>query len=311
MSAEEHGFLSGRRLVVFGAGYVGSAVAIAARGRGLAVSALTRNVDKAAALTAAGVRTVVADLATTDWHAQIAPDTEFILNCVSSGGGGPEGYRKSYVDGQRAILSWGRAAHTPGTLVYTGSTSVYPQDGGANVNEQASTAEATGTARVLLEAEDLVRAWAGRWFILRLAGIYGPGRHHLLDQLRAGAETLPGRGDHHLNLIHRDDIVAAVLAAFAAPAQVESGIFNVADDGAAPKENLADWIAAGLGRPGPVFSGEPALGRRGVTSDRIIANDRIKRVLGWHPRYPSFREGYASILAETTAAAKRQTPNPK
>ncbi len=93
--------MSGRRLVVFGAGYVGSAVAIAARGRGLAVSALTRNVDKAAALTAAGVRTVVADLATTDWHAQIAPDTEFILNCVSSGGGGPEGYRKSYVDGQR------------------------------------------------------------------------------------------------------------------------------------------------------------------------------------------------------------------
>ncbi|HEY0966785.1 MAG TPA: NAD-dependent epimerase/dehydratase family protein [Opitutaceae bacterium] len=301
MSAEENGFLTGRRLIVFGAGYVGSAVVLAAREQGMEVTALTRNPDKAAALALAGVRTVVADLSSSEWHAQLSPDTDFILNCVSSGGGGLEGYRKSYVDGLRSILDWARSTPSPGMLIYTGSTSVYPQDGGVRVSEEASTAESTGNARILLEAEDLVRAWAGRWFILRLAGIYGPGRHHLLDQLRAGADTLAGQGEHHLNLIHRDDIVTAILAAFRAPSSVPSGIFNVADDGAAPKATLVKWIAARLGCPEPAFSGEPVTGRRRGTPDRVIANDRIKRVLGWQARYPTFRDGYAAFLANPPA----------
>src|SRR5690606_32116299 len=127
----------------------------------------------------------------------------------------------------------------------------------------------------------------GRWFVLRLAGIYGPGRHYLLDQLREGAGTLAGRGEHHLNLIHRDDIVTAILAAFTAPAHVESGIFNVADDNAAPKAAVVQWIATRLCRPQPAFSGEPATGRRAVTPDRVIVSERIKRVLGWRPRYPT------------------------
>lgn len=281
---------------MFGAGYVGAAVALAARERGCDVTALTRNPAKAAALEAAGVRTVVADLAASDWHGQLSPESEWVLNCVSSGGGGPEGYRRSYVDGQRSLLAWAQATTSPGRLVYTGSTSVYPQDGGVRVDEEAPTDGATGTASVLLEAEDLVRAWRGRWFILRLAGIYGPNRHHLLDQLRAGSGVLAGRGDHHLNLIHRDDIVSAILATFAAPTSVPSGVFNVADDGAAPKAALAEWVAARLGLPPPAFSGEPAMGRRAITPDRIIANDRIKRVLGWRPQYPTFREGYDQIL---------------
>lgn len=297
----ENGFLAGRRLIVFGAGYVGSAVAQAARERGMDVTALTRNAEKAAALTLAGVRTVVADLSSTDWHARLSPEADFILNCVSSGGGGAEGYRRSYVDGQRSIVEWARSTPSPGLLVYTSSTSVYPQDGGVRVSEEASTAESTGNARILLEAEDLVRTWAGRWFVLRLAGIYGPGRHHLLDQLREGAGTLAGRGEHHLNLIHRDDIATAILAAFTAPAHVESGIFNVADDGAAPKATVVQWIATRLCRPQPAFSGEPATRRRSVTPDRVIANDRIKRELGWQPRYPSFREGYAALLDGSSA----------
>jgi nucleoside-diphosphate-sugar epimerase len=296
MSAEEHAFLAGRRLVIFGAGYVGAAVALAAKARGLEVSALTRNPVKAQALNAAGVRTVVSELASSDWHGQLPADTDYVLNCVSSGGGGPEGYRRSYVDGQRSLLTWAGGTSSPGRLVYTGSTSVYPQEGGIRVDEDAPTDGAMGTARVLLEAEALVRAWRGNWFILRLAGIYGPDRHHLLDQLRAGSGELAGRGEHHLNLIHRDDIVSAILAAFAAPASVPSGVFNVADDGAAPKAALAEWIAARLGLPAPTFSGEPAMGRRAITPDRIIANDRIKRVLGWRPQYPTFREGYESIL---------------
>jgi len=111
--------------------------------------------------------------------------------------------------------------------------------------------------------------------------------------LRDGRGEGAGQGDQRLTLIHREDIGGAVWAAFEGGGE---GVFNVADDGAATKVEMTAWLAMKLGVPGPRFTGEPAMGRRRVTPDRVIANDKIKRVLGWQPVYPSFREGYAAIL---------------
>ena len=298
MNDDARGHFSGKRLTIFGCGYIGTEVARQAVARGLCVTALTRNEVKAAALRAAGIETIVADLASQSWHAQIAGSADFVLNCVSSGGGGLGGYRRSYVEGMASILTWAQARGAAGTLVYTGSTSVYPQGGGARVDETASTAGAGERAALLLEAEERLRANRGacaRWFVLRLAGIYGPGRAHLLEQVRAG-EVL-GSGEHRLNLAHRDDIAAAVWVAFGAPSAVKNETFNVADDGAAPKAEIAAWLAARLGVPPPRFSDVPTAGRRSVTPDRVIANDKIKAALGWRPRWPTFREGYENILS--------------
>ena len=114
-----------------------------------------------------------------------------------------------------------------------------------------------------------------------------------MDQLRDGSGEVAGHGEHRLNLIHRNDIAGAVWAAFDGGAE---GVFIVADDGAAAKIEVTAWLAMKLGMARPRFTGEPATGRRRVTPDRVIANDKIKRVLGWRPVYPSFREGYAAIL---------------
>lgn len=286
-----------RHLVILGAGYVGGEVARQAATRGLRVTALTRNAEKARVLADAGVNVIVDDLAADTWHARLPEGADFVLNCVSSGGGGPAGYRHSYVEGMKSVLAW--AAKGPvGTILYTGSTSVYPQDGGVRVDEEASVEETRAAGSPLVEAEDLLLGWKGgaRRFVLRLAGIYGPGRHYLVDQLRDGSGEVAGRGDHRLNLIHRDDITAAVWSVLAAPAGVTGGVFNVADDGAAPKAEIAEFLAARLGVAMPRFTGEPASGRRRVTPDRVISNEKIKRVLGWHPLYPTYREGYAAIL---------------
>jgi nucleoside-diphosphate-sugar epimerase len=285
-----------KHLVVFGAGYVGAEVARQALARGLRVTALTRNADKAKVLAEAGVEVIVDDLAGDGWHARLPDGADFVLNCVSSGGGGPEGYRRSYVEGMKSILTWAAGVRV-GTMIYTGSTSVYPQGGGVRVTEEDSVAETRAAGSPLVEAEDLLLGWnGGRSFVLRLAGIYGPGRHYLVDQLRDGSGEVAGRGEYRLNLIHRDDIVGAVWAAFDVPAEVVGGVFNVADDGAAPKVDITAWLAMKLGVPRPRFTGEPATGRRRVTPDRVIANDKIKRELGWRPRYPSYQEGYTAIL---------------
>ena len=297
MSTAEYGKTArAAHLVIFGAGYVGGEVARQALARGLKVTALTRNPDKARALADAGVNVIVDDLAADTWHARLPDGADFALNCVSSGGGGPEGYRRSYVEGMKSVLVWASRAPV-GTLVYTSSTSVYPQDGGVRVDEEASVETTRAEGNPLVEAEDRLLASAvGRRFVLRLAGIYGPGRHYLVDQLRDGSGEVAGRGDFRLNLIHRDDIAGAIWAAFDASADTAGGVFNVADDGAATKAEVAAFLAAKLGVPAPRFTGEPASGRRRVTPDREIANDKIKRVLGWRPRYPSFREGYVAIL---------------
>ena len=320
MNPEAHGNFAGKRLVVFGCGYVGGEVARQALVRGLRVTALTRNGEKAAALRAAGIETVVADLAGDAWHGAILGGAEFVLNAVSSGGGGVEGYRRSYLEGMKSILTWAKARGPAGTLVYTSSTSVYPQDGGVRVDESAPVSGRDERAAVLVETERLLLdglagggtrptsesepktvggvplpRFTNRAFVLRLAGIYGLGRHHLIDQVRAG--EVSGNGGHHLNLIHRDDICAAIWAGFGAPATVDGGVFNVADDGAATKAEVAAWLAAQLGVPAPRFSGLPVAGRRGVVPDRIIVNTRLKAALGWQPRFPSFREGYANLLS--------------
>jgi nucleoside-diphosphate-sugar epimerase len=295
--------LLGKRLVIFGCGYIGGEIARQAKARGMTVVALTRNPATGATLRHTGVEVIVDDLAAQTWHDRIVGPFDYIVNTVSSGGGGIEGYRRSYVDGTASILSWSQNCGSDGTLVYTSSTSVYPQDGGAIVDETAPTEGAGDRGQLLLEAEALVRTFADsssrtashRYFILRLAGIYGPGRMHLVDQVRSG--EVAGRGDPHLNLIHRDDVCSAIWSVLEAPVSVRNETFNVSDDGAASKETVVNWLAQRLEVSLPTFTLASASGRRAITPDRIILNSKLKTMLGWRPSHGDFRSGYKNMLA--------------
>lgn len=299
MSDSSHRFFAGKQLFVAGCGYVGSEVARQGIRIGMRVTALTRNPTKAAALRAEGIVTIVADLADESWHAHLPEKMDFVLNSVSSGGGGVEGYRRSYYEGMISLLNWAEKTRA-GICVYTSSTSVYPQGAGVTVDETAPLGE-PGDERTqwLIATENLLRDRMplDRAFILRLAGIYGPGRHHVLDQVRAG-EVLPGNGDHRLNLIHRDDAAAAVWAAFGAPSDVLGTVYNVSDDRPVPKVELAAWLATQLGQPTPRFDPTLPSRRSRIVPDRVILNAKIKQALGWRPRYPDFCAGYAGILAD-------------
>jgi nucleoside-diphosphate-sugar epimerase len=207
-----------RRLIILGCGYVGREVARRAGEAGWAVEALTRNPAKAARLRdELGLRVVEGDLAASSWHDALDPADATVVNCVSGGGGGEAGYARSYRDGMRSLVAWARQG-PPRVVVYTGSTSVYPQTGGEWLDDDAPTAASTPLNALLLEAEAVLREAVTEGLlpaatVLRLAGLYGPGRHHLIEQVRAREAELPGFGDYHLNLLHRDDAAAAVLLA--------------------------------------------------------------------------------------------------
>ena len=148
MLPDAHLFFRSKQLVVFGAGYVGGELIRQALALGMQATALTRNPTRAAELSAVGAKTIGADLATGRWHGQLTGGADLVLDCVSAGGGGVDGYRRTYVDGLRSIFAWAGTAPV-GTFVYTSSTSVYPQTGGMKVTEDAPTIGVRDTAQVL------------------------------------------------------------------------------------------------------------------------------------------------------------------
>ena len=297
MSPPAHRYFEKKHLVVFGAGYLGGEFAKQGLVRGMRVTALTRNPEKAEQLRADGIEVIVGDLANHAWHPQIAGNVDFVLNSVSSGGGGVEGCQHSYVEGMRSVVAWAKHRKVS-TFVYTGSTSVYPQDDGVEISESDETDTGNGRTARLLDAEKIAResdAFA-RCFILRLSGIYGPGRHHVLNQIRAGG-ALAGRGDHRINLIHRDDICRAIWSVFGAPEEIQNEVFNVSDDSPVTKRELAEWLASRLQLPCPVFDPKLPSVRRRVVPDRVIVNRKIKELVGWRPEFPDYRAGYEAILS--------------
>lgn len=290
------GFFAGKRALICGPGYVGGAVAQALLRAGAEVAVLARSQATVERCGARGCAGWAADVAAADWHDQHPASYDFILYAVSSGGGGLDNYRRCYVDGMKSLQSWLKTSDRSPHVVYTSSTSVYAGDGGEEVDETGALETTEPRAATLIAAEAELGKCGHPWTILRVAGIYGPGRHYLLDQLRASEVAVAGRGDVHLNLAHRDDIVGAILAAWHQPSAAAGEVFNVADSGRATKAEVVNYLAAELGRPSPSFTGVSAPGRRSRLPDRVVLNEKLRSQLGWSPRYPSFREGYAAIL---------------
>src|SRR5262249_14329183 len=137
--------------------------------------------------------------------APIQPAFDAVINLVSSTKGGPEEYRRVYFEGTRNIVGW-LQQHPPKKYLYTSSTSVYGQNDASLVTELSPTEPESPTSRILVETEkELQRACSVYEFpalILRVAGIYGPGRGHLFQQFLRGGATLRDDGSAFINNIH-------------------------------------------------------------------------------------------------------------
>ena len=292
------------RVLIIGAGYVGLPLAAELARRGHDVSALRRGGSAASQLRSANIKLFAADITQPAQLAGLPRDFDWVVNCVASGGGGVEDYRRVYVQGMRNVIDWlvpvphGDSAPR---FVYTSSTSVYGQNDGSVVDEKSPTEPAAETARVLLEAEkELMTASQERKFpamILRVAGIYGPDRGHWFQQFLKGEARIEGKGDRFLNMIHRDDVIGCIIAA------LERGragnIYNAVDDEPVSQFDFFSWLAAALRKPMPVTVAEntEATRKRGIT-DKKVPNLKLRSELGYRFKYPTFREGYARPIQE-------------
>jgi nucleoside-diphosphate-sugar epimerase len=295
------------RVLIIGCGYIGLALARELLRLGSQVTGLRRTPGPPAGSEAGGIEGLewwAADVTRPETLPAITRPFDGVVQCAASGGGGVEDYRRTYLEGTRNALAW-LAASPPRKFIYTSSTGVYGQSDGSAVDETSPTEPASPTADILIATEQLLVAAAReRGFpavILRLAGIYGPGRGYWLRQFLAGEARLEGDGQRWLNMIHQEDVVGAVLAALdrGAPGR----IYNVTDDEPVTQRTVLEWLARRLNRPLPPTVAAPAGARgngstrsRGFTNKRVL-NLRARQELRWQPRFPSFREGFTAELA--------------
>ena len=214
---------------------------------------------------------------------------DWVINTVSSSRGDLEAHRAVFVNGTRHLLDWLGESSTH--LLFTSSTSVYGQLDGSWVDEHSATKPNGGTGVHLLETEEMLLTSPQPATVLRVAGIYGPGRGFLFRSFVNG-ESVPSGGDKRwLNMIHRDDVISAILTTM----KLEPGIYNVADDEPITQRAFLEWLVNRLGKPMPP-EGEKAPSKRTVTNKRV-RNTKLKAV-GWMLRFPTFREGYEALIRE-------------
>lgn len=214
-------------------------------------------------------------------------DASHVLSSIPPGGEGLDPVLERYGAGLNG--RW---------LGYLSSTGVYGDTGGAWVDETAPVGGGRRSARVEADCEWLARGAR----VLRLPGIYGPGRS-ALERVREGKAhriDLPGQV---FSRVHVEDIAAGVVAALdAAP-----GAYNLADDLPRSQNEVIEEACRLLGLPLPLLQTvEQAqlspMARAFYSENRRVANGKARRILGWAPRYPTFREGLRACLQADRAA---------
>jgi nucleoside-diphosphate-sugar epimerase len=239
---------------------------------------------------------VAADLGST--HLPVIPaDTTAVVVAVAADSPTEAAYRAAYVDGLTHVLdALERDGVTPRRVLFVSSTAVYGDAAGGWVDEGTTAAPGGFSGRVLREAEELLlsrlRGTGSEAVVLRLGGIYGPGRTRLIDQVRGGTAVIPDE-PRFTNRIHRDDAAAAMVhlvSMAATPAPVYVGV----DNDPAELGDVLRFLAAGTGYP------EPPLGPAGeARGGNKRCSNALLRASGLELAYPTFREGYRAVLAGT------------
>ncbi len=282
------------RLVV-GCGYLGRRAAELWRDAGDEVFVTTRSPERAAQFRADGFQAIQVDLTqSTKWPSFPAAAT--VLFAVGFDRHAGVEMRTVYVDGLRRTLD--ALPANVGRFIYISSTGVYGQSQDEVVDEDSPTEPTRQGGKICLEAESLLRSHpvGARAIILRLAGIYGPGRIPRLDAIRAGEPlALPTEG--FLNLIHVEDAARIVLLAaeLARPPRT----YLVSDGHPLKRSAYYNEVARRLNAPRPTYvePGENAAATRAEASKRLD----IRRLLTELPvtlKYPNYKHGLKAILAD-------------
>lgn len=267
-------------LLLIGHGYLGQALTQRFRENGWHVTAVSIS---------GGDDTLACDVAAPQAVAALGQvaSPDLIIHCAASGRGGAEAYQRVYVGGCRNLLDT-----FPGVpLVFTSSSSVYAQTDGSVVTEDSPTLPERDTGLMLLEAERLTRGGGG--LVLRLAGIYGPGRSVILRKFLTGEAVMEDDGERFLNQIHRDDAVYAIHQLAADISKHRGEVYNLSDAAPLTQRACYQQLSVIFHRPLPLTVPRDLARKRGWTHKQV--SSAKLQACGWQPLFPSFLDAAAAI----------------
>lgn len=301
--------------LIIGCGYVGLSVAHKWLEQGHVVAALTRSETHAREFTRLGITPVMGDITQPDSLKRL-PVSETVLYAVGFDRSAEKSRREIYVEGLNHALC--EIKQRTQKIIYLSSTSVYGQSGGEWVDETSVCEPERENGQICLEAEQLFEQHGllpngeqretATAVILRLAGIYGPGRLLArMEQIKAG-EPLAGRPDAWLNLIHLTDIVNTVLKCDT-DIHLESH-YLVSDSRPITRQEYYETLARLLKAPLPQFAAD-APDQRALKSQRMhsteraaglnkrCSNLRLREKLEVELVYPTIQAGLSQAIENT------------
>lgn len=275
-----------RRVIIAGCGFVGTRLALELNSRGDDVWGLSRTAPDLPA----GCHHLQADLTQAETlRGKLPSGTTHLVYAASAGRSSDEQYEAVYVRGLLNLLTEADLSSLQ-RLLFVSSTAVYPQDDGSWVDEQSSTQPTHFSGVRTLQAEQVALNCGLPATVLRCAGIYGPGRTRLIDAVRSGQANYDPSTPRYTNRIHRDD-VAGALAHLMSMRDAES-IYIGVDEHPADQREVLGFLAQKLGLEFPRPTSDTA--KRG--GNKRCRGDKLRRS-GYKFRFPTYREGYSSMLA--------------
>jgi len=280
------------RVLIAGCGFLGRELAAQLVARGDMAFGLARQPTGLPA----GTVPLAADLTDPTTLGGLPEGLDAVVYAAAAGGYSDPQYRAAYVDGPRNLLgALSRQRRSPRRVIYVSSTGVYSQSHGEWVDETSPAEPRHFSGQRMIEGEAVVREGPSPAIVLRLAGIYGPGRTLYIDRVRNGSARLPPRGAW-TNRIHRDDAAGAILhlLEFAVPDPLYLGV----DDEPSELADVLRWIARKLSLPDPPPEQEPP--GNGPTRERSSKRCSNRRLAGsgYRFRFPTYREGYGALLED-------------
>ena len=270
------------KVLIAGCGDVGSVVATSLLQDGHVVYGLKRNTSSLPS----GVIPIQADLTNPETFAKLPQHIDRMVFMPTPGSRDEAAYEAVFIQGWGNL--WAALEKPPDRTLVISSTAVFGENSGGVVDESSEPAPARFNGKTLLKMEQLAAASTTDLVVVRVSGIYGPGRERLINMAVTEGLEIQQSPPYFTNRIHRDDVAAAIkhLLLLDQP----QALYIATDDVPAPRYEVVEWLAniQGARPPKPLTLKVASQGKQ-------MINQRLKDS-GFNLTYPDYRSGYTAIL---------------
>lgn len=281
------------KVLIAGCGYVGLRLAEMLHEQGVTVYAIRRNPPD----THPFIKWIKADLTDVATFPKFEEKPDVVFYCAAANGRSEQHYSGAYIFGPQHLISVLKEQDKrPDRFIYVSSTGVYSQTDGSSVDENSEAKPSYFGGQCIILGEKAVSKYAKHGIVVRFSGIYGPGRHRLIDNVVEGNPIDESLYEKYLNHIHLEDCAGALL--HVAALEDPEDIYIATDYQPTKRSLIYSWISKVLNKPSiPLESEQDIVVVRRGNSNKRLSNKRLVDS-GYEFKYPSYKEGYTKIMED-------------